>query len=143
MSECELCGSKNANRKTKIDNAIMTTCEDCVRFGQEIPTVELRQVRKVVAPLAGMEKSIKSDFHKIIKSERARRNLTQEELAKKLNEKPSIIKRIEDGWEPSINTLKKFEKFFNIKLTEEVEEKQIEKKTDRNILTIGDVAEVC
>ena len=78
----------------------------------------------------------------LIKKERTKRNFTQEEIAKKLNEKESIIKRIEDGWEPSLITIKKLEKFFNIKLTEKVEEKQIENKTDRKELTIGDVVEV-
>lgn len=140
--ECELCGSKNATRRTKIDNAILTTCEDCVRFGEEIPTVELKPTKKVIPKLEGLEKLVKPNFHKLIKNERAKRNLTQEDLAKKLNEKSSIIKRIEDGWEPSINVIKKLERFFNIKLIEEVEEKQIEKKTDKTKLTIGDVVEV-
>jgi ribosome-binding protein aMBF1 (putative translation factor) len=38
--------------------------------------------------------------------------------------------------------IKKLERFFNIELTEEIEEKQIESKTDRKELTIGDVVEV-
>jgi putative transcription factor len=71
-----------------------------------------------------------------------KRNLTQEDLAKKLNEKVSILKRIEDGWEPPLNVVKKLERFFNIELTEEAEEKKIEKKTSKTDLTIGDVVEV-
>jgi putative transcription factor len=89
-----------------------------------------------------LEEAIKSNFHLLVKNERNKRNLTQEELAKKLNEKASIIKRVEDGWEPSIKIIKKLERFFNIKLTEEIEEKQIERKTDKKELTIGDVVEV-
>ena len=89
-----------------------------------------------------MEHAIKTNFHLLIKNERNKRSLTQEELAKKLNEKESIIKRIEDGWEPPFNTIKKLERFFNVKLTEELEEKQIEKKTDKAELTIGDIIEV-
>jgi putative transcription factor len=142
MSECELCGSKNATRKTKIDGAVLTACEDCVRLGEEIPVVELKPARKAIPRLEGLEKSVKANFHIMIKNERAKRNLTQEDLAKKLNEKSSIIKRIEEGWEPSLSVIKKLEKFFNIKLTEEVEEKQVEKKTDNAKLTIGDVVEI-
>jgi len=89
-----------------------------------------------------METTIKSNFHLLVKNERTKRNLTQEELAKKLNEKESIIKRIEDGWEPSLDVIKKLERFFNINLTEEIEEKQIEKKTDKTELTIGDIVEI-
>jgi putative transcription factor len=142
MSECELCGSKNANRKTKIDGAILTACEDCVRLGQEIAMVELKPTKRTIPKLEGLERSVKTNFHILIKNERTKKNLTQEDLAKKLNEKSSLIKRMEDGWEPSLGVIKKLEKFFNIKLTEEVEEKQVEKKTDNTKLTIGDVAEI-
>jgi uncharacterized protein (TIGR00270 family) len=69
-------------------------------------------------------------------------NLTQEQLAKKLNEKSSVIKRIEEGWEPPPTLIRKIEKFFNIKLTEEIEEKPLNKKTEKKKLTIGDVVEV-
>jgi len=117
-------------------------CDECVKFGEEVPIIELRAVKKIIPKLEGMENVIKPNFKNLIKNERTRRNLTQEELAKKLNEKASIIKRIEDGWEPSLITIKKLENFFNIKLTEELEEKQIEKKTDKKELTIGDVVEV-
>jgi putative transcription factor len=140
--ECEICGSRNASRKTKIDNAILTVCNECVNFGKEVPTIELREERKIIPRLEEMEQIIKSNFHLLVKNERSKRNLTQEDLAKKLNEKASLIKRIEDGWEPPLNIIKKLERFFNIKLTEELEEKQIESKQDRKDLTIGDIVEV-
>jgi putative transcription factor len=89
-----------------------------------------------------MDQAIKTNFHLLIKNERAKKNLTQEELAKKLNEKASLIKRVEEGWEPPLSMIKKLERFFNIELTEEIEEKQIESKTERKELTIGDVVEV-
>jgi putative transcription factor len=113
-----------------------------VSFGEEVPTIELREEKKKIPKLEGMEISVKSNFHLLVKNERTKRNLTQEELAKKLNEKESVIKRIEDGWEPSLNVIKKLERFFNINLTEELEEKQIEKKADKTELTIGDVVEI-
>ena len=142
MNECELCGSKNATRKTKIDGAVLTACEDCVKLGEEIPVVELKSTKKAIPKLEGLDKSVKTNFHILIKNERTKMSLTQEDLAKKINEKSSIIKRIEDGWEPSLGIIKKLEKFFSIKLTEEIEEKQIEKRTDNTKLTIGDVVEI-
>ena len=68
--------------------------------------------------------------------------LKQEELAKKINEKSSIIKRIEEGWRPPLNLIKKLEKFFNIKLTEKLEESALEKKINKEKLTVGDVVEI-
>lgn len=111
-------------------------------FGEEIPIVELREEKKIIPKLDEMSQTIKSNFHLLVKSERDKRNLTQEDLAKKLNEKVSLIKRVEEGWEPPLNIVKKLERFFNIELTEELEEKQLENKTDRKELTIGDVVEV-
>ena len=67
--------------------------------------------------------------------------MTQDELARMLNEKSSVIKRIEDGWEPQDAVIKKMEKFFGIRLIEEVAEKRFEKKS-KTSLTIGDVVEV-
>lgn len=54
MSECELCGSKNADRRTKIDNAILNVCKGCVGFGQEIPAVEEVQSRKTLFDVPGL-----------------------------------------------------------------------------------------
>jgi putative transcription factor len=69
-------------------------------------------------------------------------NLTQEELAKKLKEKASVIKRIEEGWEPPLKLINKIEKFFDIKLREKIEEKILDKKSNSTNLTIGDIVEV-
>lgn len=78
----------------------------------------------------------------MVRNSRSRMNLKQEELAKKLNEKLSVIKRLEDGWEPTPSLISKLEKFFNIELTEKAEEKKIDKKTQKEKLTIGDIVEV-
>jgi putative transcription factor len=139
--ECELCGSRNATRKTKIDNAILTTCDECTTFGQEMPKVELTSSKKFV-PKLELEGGIVANFHHLISSARSKRGMTQEELAKKLNEKYSIVKRIEEGWEPPMATIKKFEKFFGIKLTEVTKEENVSRKVEKANLTIGDVAEV-
>ncbi|MEM5872547.1 MAG: multiprotein-bridging factor 1 family protein [Candidatus Aenigmatarchaeota archaeon] len=142
MGECEICGSKNANKKIKIDNAILEVCENCINFGEEIPIFKIEKNVKIIPKLEEMEEAVIPNFNLLIKKERTKRNLTQEELAKKLNEKVSVIKRIEEGWEPPINIIKKIERFFNIKLLEKIEEKTIENKASKTDLTIGDIVEV-
>ena len=82
------------------------------------------------------------DFHKVIRKSREKKKLTQEDLAKKLKEKASVIKRIEDGWEPSVKLIEKIERFFGIKLREKIEENILGKKSDSRSLTIGDIVEV-
>ncbi len=140
MAECELCGAK-ATRKTKIDSAILNVCDKCVGFGMEINPPRLVDAKKAVREL-DIGVPLKRNFNDMIRIARDKRKLTQEELATKLSEKLSVIKRVEDGWEPSPALISKLEKFFNIKLTEEVEEKVISKKSGKDKLTIGDVVEI-
>jgi putative transcription factor len=141
MSECELCGSGKANRKTRIDGAVLTVCEKCVGFGEEIRPIEMKIVKKPI-PKLEMGDILKQNFNIIISNSRSKMNLKQDELAKKLNEKLSIIKRVEEGWEPTPILISKLEKFFNIELTENPEDKKMEKKTSKERLTIGDVVEI-
>jgi putative transcription factor len=142
MSECEICGSGKANRKTKIDNAILTVCDKCVSFGEEIKPPAIRIIKKQIPKLEEPEEVLKPNFSEIIKMSREKMRLKQDELAKKLNEKSSVIKRVEEGWDPSPSLISKLEKFFNIELTESPEDKKLEKKTSKERLTIGDVVEI-
>jgi ribosome-binding protein aMBF1 (putative translation factor) len=41
-----------------------------------------------------------------------------------------------------MNVVKKLEKFFSIKLMQDIEEGRIEKKIDKKKITIGDIVEV-
>ena len=141
MVECELCGSK-ATRKAKVEGSILNVCDDCVKFGREIPQIEIKKKDKRIPHLEEMEDVLVADFHKIIRKSREKRKLTQEDLAKKLKEKASVIKRIEEGWKPSMELIKKLEKFFEIKLREKIEENVLEKKIGSKDLTIGDIVEV-
>ncbi|OGI11715.1 TIGR00270 family protein [Candidatus Micrarchaeota archaeon RBG_16_36_9] len=141
IAECELCGSDKASRKTKIDGAVLTVCNECAGFGEEIKPPAMKIISKKIPKLEEPE-NLKSDFSEIIRRSREKTGLKQDGLAKKLNEKSSVIKRVEEGWGPSPSLISKLEKFFNIRLTEKPEEKRLEKKTQKEKLTIGDVVEI-
>jgi uncharacterized protein (TIGR00270 family) len=141
MAECELCGSKNATRKTKIDSVILATCEECTSFGQELARVELSSANRII-PKLETGGAIVPNFKNLIRDARSKKGLTQEDAAKRLNEKSSILKRIEDGWEPPMVTIKKLEKFFGLKLVEEIKDEKVVKSSGKAALTIGDIAEV-
>jgi putative transcription factor len=142
MPECELCGSKKANRKAKVEGVIITVCDECVKFGEEIKLPEFIRTKKDLPKIEEVEEVLKPDFNEIIRSSREEMKLKQDDLAKKLNEKLSVIKRVEEGWEPTPNLISKLEKFFNIKLTEKSEEKILEKKESKKKLTVGDIVEI-
>ncbi|MFH1229072.1 MAG: multiprotein-bridging factor 1 family protein [Candidatus Aenigmatarchaeota archaeon] len=139
--ECELCGSKNATRKTKIDSVILATCEQCTSFGQELARVELSSANKII-PILETGGVIVPNFNELIRKARSDKGLTQEDAAKMLNEKSSILKRIEDGWEPPTATIKKLEKFFGLRLIEEQKEENVKRASGKSTLTIGDIADV-
>jgi putative transcription factor len=141
MSECELCGSKEATRKTKIDKAILTVCDRCVSFGEEVNQPQIVYAKKMMTDTTPGY-VLKKNFNALIRNSRDKMKLTQDDLAKKLKEKLSIIKRIEEGWEPSPILISKLEKFFNIELKEETEERISGKKSGKEELTIGDIAEI-
>ncbi len=141
MVECVLCGSK-ATRKAKVEGSILDVCDDCVKYGKEIPRIEIRKKDKRTPHIEDMEHELVRDFHKTIRKAREKRKLTQEDLAKKLKEKSSVIKRIEEGWKPPMKLIKKLERFFEIKLREKVVETVLDKRMGSSKLTIGDVVEV-
>jgi uncharacterized protein (TIGR00270 family) len=70
-------------------------------------------------------------------------NLTREEFSKKINERESVIRRIEkEEMRPSESLTKKIENFLKIKLTEVYEKKKIRERPKKGSLTIGDIAEL-
>ena len=140
MAECELCGSK-ATKRAKVEGSILDVCDECVKYGEEVPIIEIRKTKKR-APQLELEDVLVKDFHKIIRRSRENRKLTQAELAKKFKEKVSVIKRVEDGWKPPIKLIEKIEKYFKIKLREKIEDNVQNKKKDSKKLTIGDIVEV-
>jgi putative transcription factor len=67
--------------------------------------------------------------------------IKQEDAAKKLSEKVSILHNLETGRrEPSIPLARKLENFYGIKLIEVSKEEKIEKsKSNSEEITLGDV----
>jgi len=121
MVDCEICGQNEATLRVKIDGVILSVCADCSKTGKiiEEPKVQQRTASMGSKPIA--EESVVSDFAKIISQARQSLGLKQEEFANKINEKLSTISAIESGKrEPDLKLAKKLERFFGIKLIEEV-----------------------
>ncbi len=152
--QCEICG-KNTSKTfyISLDGAVLSVCEDCSKYGtivEESKLLEVKTKRRaesakniVKAKLDTTAERIfelKPDYFKIIKNERERRKLTQDELAKLIKEKPSVISKIETGrLEPDENLIRKLEKFFNIRLIESTELSASKPSSTSGELTLGDV----
>jgi putative transcription factor len=88
---------------------------------------------------------IVANYSKIIKSAREKTGLKQEELAKKIAEKESVIHKLESGiMKPDIPLARKLEKFLRITLVESVEvsDDVEEKRSSSEGLTLGDLIRI-
>jgi len=153
--QCEMCGSEKAELyKTKVEGVVLNLCKDCSSFGEVVAPVskneaKAKRAEKPAAEELEPEKEviylIDSDYASKIRSARERKGLKQEELAKRLALKESLLHSFESGrHEPSISIAKKLESFLGISLVrqEEVEIKQGKKQGQREELTLGDVIKV-
>lgn len=131
--KCEICDSIIWGRGVKvlIEGAKITVCQNCAQHGKKIvkktpsmPQRKVEQYRKT-----SKTKTIKSrtepqtepeivvDYTTKIREVRQSLGLNQDQFAQKLNEKPSLLKRIETGKvKPSIKLAKKIEIAYGIKL---------------------------
>jgi uncharacterized protein (TIGR00270 family) len=103
--------------------------------------VRIVKVRRM--PKLKEETVIVDNYGKKIIEARKKINLTREKFAKKINEKESVIRRVEsEEMEPDDKLTEKIERFLEIKLKKTYEEKPIERKQIKGELTLGDILEV-
>ena len=77
--------------------------------------------------LPGEDLELVEDFGELVRRARIKLGLTQQDLAAQLNEKLTVIKKIEAGqFRHSIQLARKLEKFLKIQLLAPVEEESIE-----------------
>jgi len=76
--------------------------------------------------LPGEDLELVEDFGELVRRARIKLGLTQQDLAAQLNEKLTVIKKIEAGqFRPSIQLARKLEKFLKIQLLAPVEEDHV------------------
>ncbi len=140
---CEICGGKIFGRGYRIvvEGSELTVCDKCRDLGVEAKNVKIRVVKRKVAPKPIMEDyEVVENFHEIIRKEREKRGWTQEELAKRIQEKVTLIKKLENKEiTPEKDVIEKLERLFNISLRERVEDVKIESSKSLTP-TLGDLA---
>lgn len=147
-----MCGSKTKLFKAVIESVEMNVCRNCSKFGKVIGEVKEEKQKgekkadgiKKGEPSTELVQVIVEDYAEKIKKTRENLGLKQKDFAKKINEKASLIHKIETGsFEPNINLARKLEKFLKIKLVdqhEEIHKKEPQSKSD--VFTIGDLIKI-
>lgn len=174
MVQCEMCGTETGSPKTvKIEGAELEVCDDCADFGTEVRTEETSSTStKYSTSSSGSSSSSASspsggssgttggggrrdmfdemdevvqDYDDRIRTAREAEDLTQEELANQLNEKASLIRKLEQGQTlPSDEVQRKLERKLEISLSaggEQPDDADWDGGSSSGEYTLGDVVE--
>ncbi len=154
---CELCG-KDVPRlhRVVIEGVIMNVCDDCARFGKEVKKGEIPKEVKYLPPEVVRERVERAkkrryrdieeeevlveDYPELIRKARESRGWTQEDLAKRILEKKTVISKLERGeMRPDEKLIKKLEKVLNIRLKEKVSGVYRKEEKKARGMTLGDL----
>jgi putative transcription factor len=155
---CELCGAEVSRTKNvAIGSSVLAVCGDCARFGQEVSTpvvrrgslppviaqrLEARQRRQTprdVYETPGLQE-LAEDFPRRIREAREVRGWKQADLGAKINERASVIAKLESGaMSPGDSLVKKLERELGIKLMEKPEPVVVKKAAASGGVTLGDL----
>lgn len=167
---CEVCGQEilGKAKKVNIEGANLIVCENCARFSDSSLRASAKQPQKpkisknastkrvsvVKKPKSRsvVKKDFFSDSYDLlddyadkIRKAREEKGLSHEELAKKINERVSIIKKIETGkMRPSEIIIRKLEKELQINICAPLNSKDVAvgSKEHPKGLTLGDVVKI-
>ncbi len=147
MPTCEICGRRTSKLyKIRLEGAEMLVCENCKKYGELISEVsEPKPVKKVVKkPKVEKEEVVVENYAEIIRGIREKLGLTQADFAKKLGERESLMRKIEDGkLIPTIQLAKKIEREFGVHLVEEIDATEYSVKSpEKEEVTLGDVVDL-
>ena len=135
--ECEICGKEIPEHnpiRAKIEGSVMVVCKECSRLGKvqkAPPKPKFRKQEKNKRPTTTRNKAYSrneepteeliEDFDLAVRKARESKDWSREELGKRINERVSVITRIETGkMTPDTKLTKKLEKALNINLLEKV-----------------------
>ncbi|MBQ2653785.1 MAG: TIGR00270 family protein [Methanobrevibacter sp.] len=134
--ECEICGKPVPEHnpiRAKIEGSVMVVCKECSKLGkiQKAPPkpkyVQQKNKKQKTTPKRNYStrdepsEELIENYNDEIRKARESKNWSREDLGKKINERVSVINRIESGkMTPDIKLTKKLEKALNIKLLEKV-----------------------
>jgi len=127
MTECEVCGAeiKGAAQYVVIGDSKLRVCKACAHYGTVV--VENKNVR--AGPMAhakansrlyeqmdhDLEVEVEEDYGRKLKEAREKAGLKQTELANRINEKQSLVRKIEnEEIVPSDEVMRKIKRVLNL-----------------------------
>lgn len=153
MALCEMCGKEADIVEADIEGVELNVCPGCVKFGVQKNTSWVQKKmgeqhsnefsRRKIARNEP-ELKIAANYSQLIRSARDKRALNQEDFAKLINERESLVAKWESGlMKPNIDAAKRLEKLLSIKLVEKEDSVSFaagKRKADE--LTLGDLVRI-
>ena len=141
MADCEICGEERDLARAIVEGSLLNVCENCAKFGNVLvinqPKKEEKPVKRVTTEIINI---INPEYPSLIKNARERLGLRQKDLALKLNEKESLMHKLETGsFQPTLLLARKLERFLKINLVELYQESRETLNLKDEKLTIGDL----
>lgn len=121
--QCEVCGAplRGSAALVEIDGATFRACGSCATLGSPVRVRKpLRSVLKAKPTRPLMKEpllELRDDYHKVIRQGRDKLGLSQEDLGRRISEKPSVIRLLESQkLKPDDLLVRKIEHVLRVKL---------------------------
>ena len=144
MASCDMCGRQGGLLTAEVEGVEMNVCQNCARFG----TIK-RKAETMRVPQKNMHKEqpfrVISSYASVLRQTREKQGLSQEDFARLLQEKESIVAKWEQGrMPPSVEVARRLEKMLGVSLvTEDVEQTfENDKNVRKDVFTLGDFMKV-
>ncbi|WP_135363525.1 multiprotein bridging factor aMBF1 [Halosimplex halophilum] len=174
MVQCEMCGSETSSpNRVKVEGAELDVCDECTDFGTEVKQQSSSSASTKYSTSSSDSSSssggsssgsssssggssrrrqdmfdemdeLAQDYDEIVRSARESAGMSQEDLARKLNEKASLIRKIERGDTlPSDEVQRKLESALDVDLSAggTTDESEWSGGDSTGEYTLGDVVE--
>ncbi len=151
MPSCDMCGKDGANAIAKIEGVDLTVCQNCAKYGKVLRAIR-PNIPKSKPGNAHYQKQeagepvelIVEDFAQRIRQKREELKLTQQEFARKISERESVVHHIENGTQrPSLELAEKLQRILHIILIEKSKEDVVQKTVKKaDAFTLGDFMRV-
>jgi putative transcription factor len=147
-----------------IEGAKLTVCAECSKHGkvtweepakptmpqtygtptQVTPRAPIQIKKKVITARVDTSQEIVADYAEVIRQAREKIGLTHEDLGKKINEKESVLRKIETGkMAPNDQLISKLEHTLKITLLVPVAEEKVSlPKSPSHEMTLGDLIHI-
>lgn len=145
MAVCEMCGASGSLLNVDVEGVELKVCPKCTKYGT------VKKISSYPSPNKSFTKStnkeegptlkIVENYSSLIRSAREKKGMSQEDFAKFLNERESVVSKWEQGvMKPRIDIARKIGRILYVNLIEKESEKKPfeQEKSKADGMTLGD-----